>query len=244
MEQKKHIESLGFVIKKEKLSNLASDYKYSELLLEDLDPFPGFYDHYHIPVNDHEQKPRSIFAIVRTMSLEDMDDFIRITMNIKRSFAQRFDAVTGTLSLQNNMVSCIRIYMDDYAYLPQLIDEFSKNGIEFLANKVVKPYSSLINIHKFFSLEAIAPGIFKDIDLADTYYFAVNRFLTWQKFEAITISIRNNWEHKVYDAAQAGIYTKNGLIEIIRVYDRKASLDRLSYLREKYELEISRIYQI
>jgi hypothetical protein len=240
MENRKHIESLGFVIKKEKLSNLASDYKFSELLLEDLDPFPGFYDHFHIPMNEQEQKPRSIFAIVKSMSLEDMDDFIRITMIIKKSFPHNFDAVMGRLELQNNMVACIRIYMDNYTILPELISLYSKKGIVFLTNRVVKPFVSLINIRKYISLEAIAPLIFRDEEMPDTYYFPVDKFLPWNKFEAMTISIRNNYDHKVYDAAQAGIYSRKGVVEMVRIYDRKATIEHLSYLKDKYEIEVAR----
>jgi hypothetical protein len=243
MENKKNIESLGFIIKKEKLTNLASDFKFSELLLEDLDPFPGFYDHFHIPMNEQEQKPRSIFAIVKSMSMEDMDDFIRITMKIKNSFPHWFDAVMGRLELQNNMVSCIRIYMENYAVLPELIASYSNHGIVFLANKVVKPYNSLINVRKYFSLEAIAPDIYKDLDMPDTFYFPVNKFLGWNKFETLTISIRNNYDHKVYDAAQAGIYQKKGVVEMIRIYDRKASIEHLTYLKDKYDIEIARSIQ-
>ncbi|HPG33658.1 MAG TPA: hypothetical protein PLM34_07375, partial [Lentimicrobium sp.] len=110
MEHKDYIESLGFVLKKEKLTNLASDYKFNELILEDLDPFPGFYDHFHIPMSETEQKPRSIFAILKTMSLDNMDDFIRKTMKIKMEIPVKFDAVIGQLELQNTQVPCIRIY--------------------------------------------------------------------------------------------------------------------------------------
>lgn len=240
MENRKHIESLGFVIKKEKLSNLASDYRFNELLLEDLDPFPGFYDHFHIPMNETEQKPRSIFAIVKSMSFEDMDDFIRITRAIKQQFKPRFDAVMGRLELQNSMVSCIRIYMEDYTVLPELIALYSKQGIVFHSNKTVKPYSSLINVRKYFVLDEVAPEIYHDEDLPDTYYFAVDRYLPWSKFETVTVSIRNNWDHKVYDAAQAGIYTKNGVVELVRIYDRKATMEHLQYLKEKYRIEANR----
>lgn len=240
MENKKHIESLGFVIKKEKLTNLAADFKYNELLLEDLDPFPGFYDHFHIPMSENEQKPRSIFAIVRSMSFEDMDDFIRMTMAIKKVFPHKFDAVMGRLDLQNSLASCLRIYMEDYNVLPELIKLYNKQGIAFLSNKVVKPYSSLINVRKYFSLTSIAPDIYQDDDMPDTYYFPVGKYLPWNKFETVTIAIRNNWDHKVYDAAQAGIYVKTGVLEMVRIYDRKATIEHLAYLKEKYEIEIAR----
>lgn len=245
MENLKTIESLGFVIKKETLTLLASEYKFNEFLLEDLDPFPGFYDHFHIPINEKEKKPRSIFALVKTISFEQMDDFIRITSAIKNKYDKKFDAVMGRLTFQNNLETCIRIYMDDWSSLPKLIELYKLSGIDFLPSRSVKPYSSLINIRKFMILEQVIPTIYRDTELQDTFYFTVEKYVTWPKFEAITIAIRNNWEHKVYDAAQAGFYSRKGVVEMIRIYDPKATLDNLLYLKEKYEIEIERsLYQL
>ncbi|GAP43591.1 hypothetical protein TBC1_111747 [Lentimicrobium saccharophilum] len=240
MENKKLVESLGFVIKKEKVASLASDYRFNELILEDLDPYPGFYDHYHIPVNEEEQKPRSVFAVMKTKGLDEMDDFIRTTVQIKKTSGLKFDAVMGWLEYQNSTTGCIRINMQDYADLPLIIEQYSKSGIDFLANRVVKPYISLITVRKYMILEEIAPRIYHDTEMTDTYYIMVDKYLPWPKFEEISISIRNNWDHKVYDAAQAGIYCKKGVVEMVRIFDRKASVTRLEYLRDKYDIELNR----
>ena len=241
MENPKRIESLGFVIKKEKIANLETDYNFSELILEDLDPYPGFYDHYHIPVNENEQKPRSLFAVIKNNGLDDMDDFIRITVNIKEETGLRFDAIMGVLDLQNHNTGCIRINMDEYEPLPAIIKEYSKRGIEFLANRTIKPYISLISVRKYIIMDEIADRIYKDAEMANTYYIVVDKYLKWEQFEQISISIRNNWQHKIYDAAQAGVYCQKGVIELVRIYDRDTNIDLLKYLKEKYDIEISRI---
>lgn len=238
------IESFGFIIKKETISLLASEYKFTELILEELDPLAGFYDHFHIPLKEEEKKPRSIFAITKEISFEQMDDFIRMNAAIKKDFKARFDAVMGRLDLQNSLVTCIRIYMDDYAALPDLIEQYKLSGIIFLPTRSVKEYSSLINIRKYMVIKQIHPSIYMDTELKDTYYFTVKNYVTWPKFESITTSIRMNSEHKVYDAAQAGIYNHNGIVEMVRIYDPKATVEHLAYLKEKYELEIARsLYQ-
>jgi hypothetical protein len=245
MESFKTIESPGFVLKRETLSPLAAEYKFNELILEDLDQYPGFYDHFHIPVNEDEKKPRSIFAITKDMTFVQMDEFIRNTAAFKKDFGTKFDAVIGRLMMQNNPVTCIRIYMDDYTALPLLIERYKQHGVEFLPNRSIKPYSSLITIRKYMRLEEIIPSFYRDLELSDTYYFKVNKYVTWPKFEAISIAIRNNNNHKVYDAAQAGYYNYDGIIELVRIYDPKATLDNLIFLKEKYDIEIERaLYQI
>ncbi len=240
MENPKMIESLGFVVKKETLTLLASEYKFHELILEDLDPYPGFYDQFFIPVNEKEKKPRSIFAITKELSFEQMNDFIRMTRDIKKTFTFGFDAVPAKLTFQNEMVSAIRIYMDDYSALPQLIEMYKARGMAFMLSKTVKPYSSLIQIWKFMVLEEVVPNVYRDTELPDTYYFRVKNYVDWNKFESITHAIRNNNNHKVYDAAQAGYYSNEGIFELVRIYDQKATLDNLKFLKEKYEVEIER----
>ncbi|MGE5317888.1 MAG: hypothetical protein ACM3ME_07815, partial [Chloroflexota bacterium] len=242
MESPKTIESLGFIIKKETLALLESEFKYSDLILEDLDPYPGFYDQFYIPVNEEEKKPRSIFAITKDLPFELMNDFIRKTVSIRNQINTRFDAVIGRVTLQNNLVNCIRIYMDDYNNLPQLIELYKQYGTEFLQTRTIKPYSSVIHLWKFMTLEEIVPSVYKDTELKDTYYFKVNKYVSWPKFETITTSIRNNNNHKVYDAAQAGYYSREGIVELVRIYDQKATLDNLIYLKEKYDLEIERAH--
>lgn len=236
------IQSLGFLIKKETLTSFDSDYKYSEMILEDMDPYPGFYDHFHIPISEEEKKPRSIFAVTKDLSFEQMNDFIRISGVIKSNWPVKFNAVIGRIDFQNSLVNCIRIYMENYAQLPQLIQLYKNHGIAFQPAKSIRPYNSLIYIWKYYVLEEIVPQIYRDNELKDTYYFTVSKHVNWKTFEAISTSIRNNNNHKVYDAAQAGYYSHEGIIELVRIYDQKATLDNLVFLREKYEIEIERAH--
>ena len=60
------------------------------------------------------------------------------------------------------------------------------------------------------------------------------------EFEKATIAIRNNFDYKTYDAAQAAIYDKPGIVELVRIYDRKADLSKLQSLQQKYIIEVER----
>lgn len=241
MENLNRIKSLGFVIKKEKISNLETDHHFSELILEDVDPYPGFYDHYHVPMNEKEQKPRSLFAVIKNNSLDQMDDFIRTTGNIKKETGLEFDAVMGLLELQNQTMACIRINMEEYEPLPEIIHQYSNRGFEFLANRSIKPYISLISLRKYMTMDKISEDIYKDAEMSNIYYIKVDKYLKWEHFERISIMIRNNWHHKIYDAAQSGIYSREGVVELIRIYDRDTNIELLKYLKEKYDIEISRM---
>lgn len=235
-----HIQSLGYLLKKEKLADLISDYTHPELLLENLDPFPGFYEEYFLPTNESQQKPKSVFMAIRNFDVCHEDDFIRMTMYIKRVHQIKFDAALSSITLFNEPATTIRVHMEDYGQLPILISHYKNAGVKFLASRKVKPYQSLIKIRRFFDLEVMDEGVYKDMDKKDNYYIRVPLFMTWDEFEKATIAIRNNFDYKTYDAAQAAIYDKPGIVELVRIYDRKADLSKLKSLRQKYVIEAER----
>lgn len=235
------ITSQGYILKKEKLASFAWEKSYSDMILEDLDPFPGFYDHFFIPANDSENRPRSIFIVIKENSMVSEDRIIRVTMSVKEGMDVKFDAALASIDLFNRPTQCIRVFMDDYEQLHALIAKYKAEGINFQSKKEVKPYQSLIEVRKYFEMKELSEGVYKDMEQSDTYYLKIPGFVSWDKFEHQTIIIRNNMNHKLYDAAQAAIYDKSGLVDLVRIFDRKADLEILDQLRLKYLNEFERM---
>ncbi len=235
-----NIQSLGYLLKKEKLATLASDPEFPELLLESLEPFPGYNEEYFVPTRDGDQHPKSVFMVIKNFDVCHEDDFIRICMHIKRDHRINFEAALSSILLFNETTTTIRVIMEDYSQLQELISHFKEVGVKFQPSKQIKPYPSLIKIRRFFDLEFMAEGIYKDLDRLDSYFFTVPLYMTWDEFEKATISIRNNFTYKTYDAAQAAVYKKHGIVELIRIYDRKADIHKLQSLQQKYLIEVGR----
>lgn len=240
MEVRSVITSLGYILKKEKLATFASQRNYPELILEDLDPFPGFYDHYFIPSNENEKRPRSIFIVLKELDLCKEDRLIRVTMHIKKVHSVSFNAAMAILQLFNKPVPSIRVFIDDYNQLPELISHYKEAGLSFHSKKDIKPFQSLIEVRKLFEMNVLDEGIYQDSDQDHTYYLRMPSYLTWEEFERATITIRNNMDHKLYDAAQAAIYEKSGLADLVRIYDKQTNLETLKILQQKYINEIER----
>jgi hypothetical protein len=240
MKEKAQINSTGYILKKERLASLASPIIYRELILEDLDPFPGFYDHYFVPANDNEIKPRSIFLVVKTLDICNEDKFIRMTMKIKQDRAVRFDAAMAIIHLFNNPTPCIRIFMDNYERLQELISHYKEAGMNFHPRRMIKPFQSLIEVRKYFTMEEIVEGIYKDLEQIDTYYLVMPEYVDWESFEQATMIIRNNMDHKLYDAAQAAVYVRHGLLDLVRIFDRKTNPETLTLLKQKYFSALNR----
>lgn len=235
------IQSIGTLWKKEKLASLEWEVSFAELLLEDKDPLPGYYDHFEIPSQEKDLLPRWIFAILRNNSMCDQDNIIRITMRVRENFDQHFDTVPGKLTLSNEVVPCIRIQIDDYNHLPELLRLYTKFGLEFVPHRKVGTYDSLIKITKFFDLKKIDENIYQDEDLTDTYYVVIQKGVDWDTFEKISASVKNNSDHKVYDAALASAYCKRGVIDMVRIYDKQTSIEILNHTRNKYRNEVERL---
>lgn len=235
------IQSIGTLWKKEKLATLEWEVRFSELLLEAKDPWPGYYDHFEIPSQEKDLLPRWIFAVLDNTAISDQDNIIRITTQIKKDFQHYFDAVPGKITLNNEIVSCIRFQVDDYKYLPDILRHYKRHGIEFAQHRKINTYESLIKITKFFDIKLYDENIYTDADLPDTYYIIIPKGLTWDAFEKATETVKNNSDHKVFDAALGSAYEKNGVIDMIRIYDREASPEFLGHLRNKYRSETERI---
>ncbi|MGB4204404.1 MAG: hypothetical protein WBJ84_02160 [Bacteroidales bacterium] len=236
---KDKIESIGTLWKREKLATLEWEVEFDELLLEDKDPLPGYYDHFEIPSQEKDFLPRWIFAVLRQTGPCDTDHLIDIATHIKKEKAFSFDAVPGHLTLNNEIVPCIRFQLDDYKHLAELIKSFSKHGFEFVSDRKVPAYDSLIKIIKFFDLSFVDDSIYKDNDLPDTHYIIIPKRVDWDTFEKLTISVKNNCSHKIFDAALVSAYDKSGLINMVRIYDRKQHIENIREIRNRYQSEIT-----
>ena len=73
-----------------------------------------------------------------------------------------------------------------------------------------------------------------DKETPEMGYFEVPLQLDWDTFEEITLDIKRNIEDNNFDAALGTFYRKNGLKDIIRIFDTNVCLGECLFLREKY----------
>ncbi len=225
MSEKYIIETLGTIEKKEKLEPIG----YENLVLESHHPFPG----YHGTTVPDVDKPMSVFLITKFDYGEDK--IIRIIQKIKKSQKIKFDATPGHVFFIRDMVPCIRLKgIEDYKYIPDILQCFKDEGIAFQANKKVEPYEGLIRIKKYFILEPITDCTLKDIEVPAMTYFQIPKIVDWNSFQTMTEDIKRNIDDPNFDAALATIYRRSGLIDYIRIYDSECSQEKLDLIRKKY----------
>jgi hypothetical protein len=225
MNQKLLLETIGTIEKKEMLGPVG----YKELVLEAFQPFPG----YHGTTVPDKDTPNSLFAITRSKYTEEK--IIRVIQKIKSNPEFAFDATPGMVTLYNMLNPCIRFKdLKSYDEMPAILKAFEDEGIEFMGNRKIEPFTGIIKVKKYFLVEVFSDYLFKDVDEPRMHYFTIPAQLRFSQFEKITIDLKNNMEDPNFDVALGTIFRKSGLIDVIRVYDDKSSPEKLEQIRKKY----------
>ena len=234
------METTGLIIKKEKLASYEAGVPFHELILEDLAPFPGYYDSFQVPLPDKELIPSHLFFVLKEFDHFNDDGFIRKTLAIKATTGIEFDAVSGQLEVFNITHPCIRIRLQKMDSIPPLVDAYKSAGMEFERYRHVRPYDSLIKIKTFFPLEELEEGIYHHTYRPELYFITIPFMPDWNTFEELTLTIRRNSEFKRYDAALASAYIRRGMLEMVRIYSESCTPAQLQELRRNYSREMNR----
>jgi len=226
------IESVGILTKKEELASVDSETNSNKLVLESNKPFPGYYIRHSGP---YEKDPHSLFAITKLQYNDER--IIRCIQAIKNdpNPKHNFDGAPGTVLLRNENLNFVRFKLLPYYLVGEILELFTKNGIEFRKSKKIAPYQTLIKVRKFFSMKEMMGGVYQDLNDKFTNYIVLPANFRWASFEKITMNIKYNLEDKNFDAAQTSIYAKEGLIDLVRIYDRDSCKGKLLHIKENYE---------
>jgi len=229
------LDTIGVITKKESFVTVESETNSNALVLESLQPYPG----YHGLTVPDTLEPDSLFAITKFMYNDERT--IRAIQAGKKNFKGTFDAAPGTISIQNQDNNFIRFRHLPYARVGEVISEFEKNGIEFKKKKTYSEFESILKVRKFFTLEETIDGIYKDLFDKNMFYLEIPVVLKWAAFERITLALKYNMDDKNFDAAQCSVFYRSGLIDFVRIYDQNSCQGKLIFIRNKYLEAISKL---
>lgn len=229
------LNTVGTLIKKEDLQSVKNETYSNYMVLESSLPFPGYHG---TTIPDHLE-PALMFALTEVNYNDER--VIRAIRTVKSQINITFDATPGTLKYQNKDYTFIRFKKLPYSNVGAVLDAFVNIGIQFKKKKNVSSYTTLIKVRKFFSLKEISEGIFEDMMEPENNYLLLPTGLTWNQFEKTTMQIKYNLEDKNFDAAQASLYGKDGMLDFVRIYDRDVTQSKLKYIRNKYLDTIRRL---
>lgn len=238
MKEQNKIETYGTISKKELFATIEEPFSGSALVIESKFPFPGYY-HTVIPEKE-ELNPISIFIVAANRLNEEK--LMRTSHEVKKIFNKRFDAAPGYITVFNERKSCIRVkFLENYHDIPGLVKMFQQAGIRFLKYRPIKPYQGLIKINRYFIIEEVGPGVYKNIEEPEINYIEIPVKLEWDIFEKITLEMKRNMEDNKFDAAIGTIIRKNSILDIVRIYDQLVTIEKLNNIRAKYSDAIKKL---
>jgi hypothetical protein len=231
------LEITGYIKKREKLSNIESKIIDNTLVLENLNPFPGYLGENFPDLSS----PRSIFFVVtENYSFEDI---ARKTKRIKKQVRHKFNASEGTIYIHPYEYKCIRIkYLCAFKLLQELQELYRDEGVKFARYKKIDK-DSIITINKVFSVEEQDEGIYWDCNTESKYYIELPENISWNNFQNITANIKNNLDQNNFDAAPGVFYRRKEVKDVVRIYDKERNLERANQLKAMYWEEIRKSYK-
>lgn len=229
------LSSIGSITKKEWIIlNDRIDDK-SALVFISEHPYSGYYGS---TVPD-KKEPMSMY-LVTNHNYND-DKIIRAIQQVKTRFEFEYDAVPGTISFLNKHLGMIRIRCLTYELIPMLVKEFTSEGIEFMPHRKFPPFEGIIRVTKFFKTEEVEKGIYLDLENPYFAYLLINKALRWNSFENVYRDVQNNVTEFKFDAALATMYNEQGVLDFVRTYDEKRSIENLRILYKKFSDRVARI---
>lgn len=224
----KTLTSIGTISKKENLASVENDTKTNALVLESLFPFPG-YNGTTVP---DRTDPKSLFLI--TNNINSDDKVIRAIHNVKKKFPIHFDGTPALVNLFNKPTGAIRLKYLPYDKVGILVDAFHDQGIDFIKERKVQEFSSIIRITKYFKINNVVGGIYNDQNWKELFYLEIPMPLRWNSFEKITSGIKHNIDDNNFDAALTTMYDDEGVLDFVRIYDEQSCQGKLIFIRDKY----------
>jgi hypothetical protein len=197
-------------------------------IFETQHPYSGYYG---TTVPDLPEK--SSFFLVTKLQHED-DYIIRAIQKVKKSGDLGFDGVPGYLTFHNKLFAVIRIRCISESKIPDIVRGFEKEGIDFMTPFKQAPVEAVIHITKYINTEELEEGIYIDTDNSSFAYLRIDKHLEWDSFEKVTRHVMNNVGSITFDAGLSMMYDCSGIIETVRIYDDKRSVDKLRVIRKRY----------
>lgn len=233
MAENRSIETMGSITKEEKLQTLNSNVLENTLVLDEIEPFPGYHGA-NLPTG---YNTATVYMVMKKkMSAVSI---LRMTQNIKKYIKEDFDGTSASVWINNNVFNCIRIrHINGFGIIPDLQKAYMHEGVKFMKKKNISG-EGIIEIYKHFELEDCGDGIYKDLEDPLMHYVRIPTNLNWQMFFKMTTSIKRNIDNLSFDGALGAIYLRE-IIDVIRIFTKVMTIEELKQIRNLYLEELKK----
>ena len=225
---KKH-NYIGKVTLEEKVNQVKSSKFPKALVIDIPSPLASYYTRF-----TDVKKPNSIVLI--TKEANSFERILRSTKNINQKHNLDLEAAKCEVKIGSKKHNGIRLKgVNRYTEIDDVMDLYVNEGFNFNTNNKIKNEQVVkVRVNKFFDFNEVNDNILQSANDKDIYYFKLNKPMEWDDFKEKTKSVKHNITSSGYDIAQAILYNKGEINDIVRVIKPNLSLDLVKEIEAKY----------
>jgi hypothetical protein len=220
----------GYVIKEETVHTLSHSIMPGTFVVEINHPFPGYY----AEAMKEYSKPRSV--ILMTKKLNTWESILRTSEKLKRYLDLEFIASAAIMYIGRNEYHGIRLKgLEKFEDIATIQKAFTDEGFVFAkARSKFKDDTVLIKVKKFYNIEELGEGLYRDLKQQDVHFVFIPKKLNWEFFRKITRKIKNNISDSNYDVALVTFYINNGIQDALRIFKPNNNAKLLKEIQQMY----------
>lgn len=220
--------------KNQEVSNFISREKLDVLILES-NREPGYYSKANFPINMRQAHDHHLFILVKNAIPCFQDIVLRKSKEIIRQEGLALQASPGQIYFQNINYLCIRLRVNELLHVPQFIQLLKLEGIKFLKNKKVEPFTTFVQFKKFINIELMSEGVFVDLEQPSRYFVQIPRPIEFEAFERLIEEIKFSCKFNNFDASLAYLNQGEYTFDFVVVYSDHCEKERLKEFKENID---------
>ncbi len=203
------------------------------LILTEESPFSGYYHEY--PEGD---MPMYLFLPLNSERTCYEDEILRISAAVEHETGIKPDARFAAYTMYHKEFPCMRLKITDLSDLQALINRFKNSELTFESKTLVPRFESFIRIKKYSELDEKIENVFQDVHHKKICYIRASKYLSKLDFSKAVNAVHDSKEFPHFDAAQASFFTRDTVIEMIRVYTDAFKPEDYTRLHQAFEYQI------
>lgn len=217
---------LASFIKKSDLASFPHNLEQKFLILES-DAGQGYFSEHGFPTKANTWKDHHLFLVVRNPVCCFDDHVQREVGYLSKKYQKYLRISPGTISYLNTPHQCIRFDESFFDIIPELAQKLEDYGIEYIPQKQVSQYNSLIHFKKFIEFKMIADEIYADAELYGRYFIKILSDIEFEQFEILQTAIHNNSGIVNFDTSLVYVPRRNGLTSFISIFSNEMDISGL-----------------
>ncbi len=216
----------------------ASDISLANtLILKNTNPFPG------IKLGNKPERNQLVSHFIILNYRYACEKLTRIGNELFKKFNLTRLPSQGEIFYKDEILPCVRLKKVDPGTIRSMQQFLKDKGLKM---KPHRPFNSIceIKIFKSFKLIEVSTDLFRDLNNKNKYYIQIESELNWKRFNYIVKKIKYKLQNPDFDAAMGIIYRFSGPQNVIRIYDKDTSQERLLLLRKHFYTETKKEAQI